>query len=1571
MKQFTLTVLLLLLGFGLRAQTLLLTAPNGGEVWLGGSVQTISWTYTNVDNIKIEYSLNNGLNWTIITASYPSSALSYTFTVPCIGSNQAKIRITNTLQFTQDESNTVFTIPEPTVNIIYPNGGESFGTGTGQYIEWATTGVLQLKVQYTANNGSSWNDIGTFPAGNNYCNWIAPDAPTTQTRIRAWNIESPVNRDSSAALFSTFQLPASNPAKYLGGPGDGYDMCPNRPDTIRVSTPNGGEIFNPTAIANISWTFRHVDNVKIEYSTNNGTSWNLIATDLPASQLSCNWTVPNIPSNQCRIKITSLLNGIFDISNAPFTINSAFVNVIYPNGGESFGVGTGQYIEWSSNSVNTIKLEYSADNGSSWTLIGTAPASNNYANWIPPAPITSQSLIRITDNDNAALSDVSDAAFSLFTLPEANPAKYFGGPNDGYSMNSTLPDSINVTSPNGGEIWTAASTRTITWTYNEVDQVKIEYTLDDGLTWSVLAASIPASQLSYTWIIPTTPSYTCRVRISDLNRPISDASDAVFVIPNSSVQILYPNGGEQFGVGTGQYIEWDYTDLATIKLEYTTDNGTTWNLIGTAPASHKYANWVVPAIPSNQLRIRATDIDNPIFTDQSNVVFSSFAMPTPSPTKYQGGEFDGYSMYAFKDVYVKVIKPNGGEIWGNGTTQQIKWTTLNTNENLKVEYSINNEATWTTLLNDVPNTPTTYNWNIASPVSTICKVRATTMSGVEFDKSDDFFTIANTNGITTNPLSGNVFCSSSSSVVNFSISTQFNPGNQFKVQLSDSVGLFSGSVINIGSITAVTPAAIPVVFPPRYYTSSSYRLRVISTNPPTIGTDNGTNFTINPLPKIRLGNDTSICAGTSLSLNVSGTGTSYAWSTGASTPSISVNTAGTYWVAVSNACGTSRDTISISTLQAPSISLGADTAICLNSAVVLEADSGAWNYQWSTGSIARRITAVIAGNYSVTASNACGTSTDAIVVSNLPTATLELGENDGLCPGETRVLTAGNPDATYSWSNGSSSQTISVNTPGTYSVAVNAGCGIVSDQITLYNGALTADAGDDVSLCGAGTAVTLSATGANTYSWSNGATGNSISVSPQQNTSYTVVGTNIYGCTDSDVVVVNVNTSITPTFPAIASVCQGATPPVLPTSSNNIPAITGTWNSTVSTASVGTTVYTFTPSAGQCASTTTVSITVNSQPTQPPTACYQTATFSAQTCSWVLTGTQPTQPPTACYQTAAFNTQTCAWVLTGTQPTQPPTACYQTATFNTQTCAWVLTGTQPTQPPTACYQTATFNTQTCAWVLTGTQPTQPPTACYQTATFNTQTCSWDVTGTQPIQPPTACYQTASFNTQTCAWVLTGLPNPVAVTTDSACSSYVWNVNGQSYTTSNTYTYFANCQDYQLNLTINQNPSVSFLPDNTAFCNNSASVDLIGGIPLGGIYSGAGVSNGEFNPSLAGSGLHPITYTYTDVNGCSNAASAVFEVAVCTGVETFVQPELEVRPNPMESSTLVSLKNYVGSDSQFNLLLMDATGRNVFNKNISAEVIREGYLLQIPDLANGTYLLMLNNTNYTTVKRLVK
>ena len=148
-------------------------------------------------------------------------------------------------------------------------------------------------------------------------------------------------------------------------------------------------------------------------------------------------------------------------------------------------------------------------------------------------------------------------------------------------------------------------------------------------------------------------------------------------------------------------------------------------------------------------------------------------------------------------------------------------------------------------------------------------------------------------------------------------------------------------------------------------------------------------------------------------------------------------------------------------------------------------------------------------------------------------------------------------------------------------------------------------------------------------------------------------------------------------------------------------------------------------------------------------------------------------------------------------------ACYESATFNDNTCQWDVTGTQPSQPSLACYESATFNGNTCQWDVTGTQPTQPTLACYESATFNNNTCQWDVTGTQPPYPSgLACYQSATFNGTTCQWDVTGTANPPIVSNETQCTSFTWNVNGQTYTQSGTYTYFNNCQDYTLNLTIN-------------------------------------------------------------------------------------------------------------------------------------------------------------------------
>ncbi len=72
------------------------------------------------------------------------------------------------------------------------------------------------------------------------------------------------------------------------------------------------------------------------------------------------------------------------------------------------------------------------------------------------------------------------------------------------------------------------------------------------------------------------------------------------------------------------------------------------------------------------------------------------------------------------------------------------------------------------------------------------------------------------------------------------------------------------------------------------------------------------------------------------------------------------------------------------------------------------------------------------------------------------------------------------------------------------------------------------------------------------------------------------------------------------------------------------------------------------------------------------------------------------------------------------------------------------------------------------------------------------------------------------------------------------------------------------------ITVNPLPVV-LLNSFADVCINTPAFQLTGGMPPGGIYSGAGVSSGNFNPLTAGIGSHPVTYTYTDLNGCTNSA----------------------------------------------------------------------------------------------------
>jgi PKD repeat protein len=194
-----------------------------------------------------------------------------------------------------------------------------------------------------------------------------------------------------------------------------------------------------------------------------------------------------------------------------------------------------------------------------------------------------------------------------------------------------------------------------------------------------------------------------------------------------------------------------------------------------------------------------------------------------------------------------------------------------------------------------------------------------------------------------------------------------------------------------------------------------------------------------------------------LTLDAGNAGGTYLWSTGATTQTIQAKFAGTYSVIVNTVTGcTLNDTIVITNLPAPSVSIGPDFQLCPGSTSILDAGNAGNTFLWSTGATTQTVTISSAGTYYVTVTGANGCSTnDTIVVTPKTAPVVSLGADQNICTSDTVTLDAGNAGATYLWSTGATTQTISVSLANTYSVAVtNVGGCTTNDAVVITNKAV-------------------------------------------------------------------------------------------------------------------------------------------------------------------------------------------------------------------------------------------------------------------------------------------------------------------------------------------------------------------------------------------------------------------------------------------------------------------------------------------------------------------------------------
>jgi gliding motility-associated-like protein len=372
--------------------------------------------------------------------------------------------------------------------------------------------------------------------------------------------------------------------------------------------------------------------------------------------------------------------------------------------------------------------------------------------------------------------------------------------------------------------------------------------------------------------------------------------------------------------------------------------------------------------------------------------------------------------------------------------------------------------------------------------------------------------------------------------------------------------------------------------------------------------------TVHPLPValVQQAPTGAVCEGDTVLLTVTPAFASYLWSTGETTASISVYPAlsTTYWATGTDVNGCqATDSVAVTVHPLPTVlAQQAPTgALCEGESVTLTA-SGALNYTWTPGGSGASITVTPTATtgYLVTGIDANGcedTATIIIAVHPLPVVNIT-GDTD-ICVGQQTPLAATGA-LTYLWNTGETASAISPQPSVTTSYWVTGtdpnGCSN-SDTITVSVHALPiVDAGQDVHICD-GDAVTLTASGASTYLWTPGGSGQSIIVAPSTTATYSVLGTDTWGCEDDDDVTVIV--FALPSVSAIPSIiCPGE--PALLTATPHQAGLTYTWQpgnmtgDSLIVTPISTMTYTVTGiDANGCQDTSIATVTVRNDCPEP------------------------------------------------------------------------------------------------------------------------------------------------------------------------------------------------------------------------------------------------------------------------------------------------------------------------------------------------------------------------------------
>jgi len=310
-------------------------------------------------------------------------------------------------------------------------------TSTGVQIIDSRNAITKPRINLlsaTAGAGVSYSISGTVTSSGNPLQGVTitlsdgASAVTTTDALGNYSFTGLSNGSYTVTpgLAGYTFTPANRAVPVNGADVTGQNFTGNQTGgQVTVLTPNGSEVLAAGSAYQITWAATGAAvKFTLEYSKNNGTSWNVIATNVAGTNY--NWTVPAQLANKknCRVRVTGYTSGNAlagsDISDAAFRI--VVIVLTSPNGAEVLTSGTNHTITWTTGTtlrpISQVNLYYKYD-ATGYKLITTFAGSNpGTYNWPVPAvtakKMASRVKVELTYTGTATKgNDISDANFTI------------------------------------------------------------------------------------------------------------------------------------------------------------------------------------------------------------------------------------------------------------------------------------------------------------------------------------------------------------------------------------------------------------------------------------------------------------------------------------------------------------------------------------------------------------------------------------------------------------------------------------------------------------------------------------------------------------------------------------------------------------------------------------------------------------------------------------------------------------------------------------------------------------------------------------------------------------------------------------------------------------------------------------------------------------------------------------------------------------------------------------------------------------------------------------------------------